>query len=166
VTIRAGGLHPPSVIFIHGLWLKPNSWDRWIELFEAAGYAGLAPGWPAEAGGANTSETIDQLAAHFKGVAGTLPRRPAIVGHAFGGLIAEALASDGVSAATVAIDPVHFRGARPVPRGPLLVMSGSRSPGPMPRSPALTSTGWHDAARTALTFVSRFLQLHATRAST
>jgi pimeloyl-ACP methyl ester carboxylesterase len=48
---RTNASAKPPVIFIHGLWLKPNSWDRWVEMFAAAGYAAFAPCWPAEAGG-------------------------------------------------------------------------------------------------------------------
>jgi non-heme chloroperoxidase len=25
------------VVFVHGLWLLSNSWDRWVALFEEAG---------------------------------------------------------------------------------------------------------------------------------
>ncbi|XUM23235.1 alpha/beta fold hydrolase [Bradyrhizobium oligotrophicum S58] len=105
----------PAVIFIHGLWLKPSSWDRWVEMFAAAGYAALAPGWPAEVGGAAAPETIGEVATHFGRIAAALDRRPALVGHSFGGLIAEILAGRGLSAATVAIDPAPFRGVLPLP---------------------------------------------------
>jgi non-heme chloroperoxidase len=118
------------VIFIHGLWLKPNSWDRWAEVFEAAGYAALAPGWPVEAGGALAPETIGEVAAHFSRIAEALDRRPAIVGHSFGGLIAQILAGRGLSAATVAIDPAPFRGVLPLP------FSALRSGWPVLRNPA------------------------------
>src|SRR5436309_1062073 len=125
---RAEASQKPPVIFIHGLWLKPSSWDRWIEMFEAAGYAALAPGWPAEVGGAAAPETIGDVVAHFTRVAGALSHRPAIVGHSFGGLIAQTLAGHGLSAATVAIDPAPFRGdlARSVPAWPGLQKPAAR----------------------------------------
>jgi len=129
----------PPVIFIHGLWSKPSSWDRWAEMFEAAGYAPLAPGWPAELGGAAAPETIGEVAAHFARIAGALDRRPALIGHSFGGLIAQTLAGRGLSAATVAIEPAPFGGVLQLPvwteapvdaeaaeRGPLLMISGER----------------------------------------
>ncbi|WCM25871.1 alpha/beta hydrolase [Sphingomonas sp. QA11] len=121
------------VIFIHGLWLKPSSWDRWAELFEAGGYVTLAPGWPAEMGGAVAPETIGQVAAHFAGVAEALDRTPALVGHSFGGLIAQILAGRGLSAATVAIDPAPFRGVLPLP------ISALRSAWPVLQNPANVS---------------------------
>ncbi|MGJ5153974.1 alpha/beta hydrolase [Bradyrhizobium sp. SZCCHNS3052] len=122
-----------AIIFIHGLWLKPGSWDRWVELFDAAGYAGLAPGWPAEMGGAAAPETIGEVAAHFAAIAGALDRRPALIGHSFGGLIAQILAGRGLSAATVAIDPAPFRGVLPLP------ISALRSAWPVLHNPANAS---------------------------
>jgi len=116
------GLQP--VVFVHGLWLLPSSWERWAQLFEEAGYAALTPGWPddpetvAEAN-ANPDvmahKTVGQVAEHFADVVGGLKRKPAIVGHSFGGLIAQILAGRGLSAATVAIDPAPFRGVLPLP---------------------------------------------------
>jgi non-heme chloroperoxidase len=112
---QANASQRPPVIFIHGLWFKPSSWDRWVEMFESVGYAALAPGWPAEMGGAAAPETIGAVAAHFAGIAGALNRRPALVGHSFGGLIAQTLAGRGLSAVTVAIDPAPFGGVLPLP---------------------------------------------------
>ena len=45
-------------MFVHGLWLLPSSWDRWAELFEAAGYVALTPGWPDD------PETVEEANAH------------------------------------------------------------------------------------------------------
>jgi non-heme chloroperoxidase len=119
---NATGLQP--VVFVHGLWLLPSSWERWAALFEEAGYTALTPGWPddpetvAEAN-ANpdvmANKTVGQVAAHFADIVGALRRKPAIVGHSFGGLIAQILAGRGLSAATVAIDPAPFRGVLPLP---------------------------------------------------
>ena len=112
---RADASRRPPVLFIHGLWLRPSSWDRWVEMFEAAGYAALAPGWPAEVGGAAAPETIGEAVTYFTGIVEALSRRPAIVGQSFGGLIAQILAGQGRSTATVAIDPAPFRGGLPPP---------------------------------------------------
>ncbi|MGJ4890554.1 alpha/beta hydrolase [Bradyrhizobium sp. HKCCYLRH3099] len=130
---EANASHKPTVIFIHGLWLKPSSWDRWAELFNAAGYAALAPGWPAEMGGAAAPETIGEVAAHFAAIADRLDKRPALIGHSFGGLIAQILAGRGLSAATVAIDPAPFRGVLPLP------VSALRSAWPVLHNPANAS---------------------------
>ncbi|NPU15525.1 alpha/beta fold hydrolase [Bradyrhizobium sp. 83002] len=127
---EANASRKPAIIFIHGLWQKPSSWDRWIEMFDAAGYAALAPGWPAEIGGASAPETIGEVAAHFARIARALDKRPALVGHSFGGLIAQILAGRRLSAATVAIDPAPFRGVLPVPDSAL------RSAWPVQHNPA------------------------------
>jgi pimeloyl-ACP methyl ester carboxylesterase len=116
------GLTP--VVFIHGLWLLPNSWDRWRTMFEEAGYTTLAPGWPDDP---NTVEeanqnpevlahkSVGEIAGHFKDVVGKLTKKPALIGHSFGGLLAQILAGRGVADATVAIDPAPFRGVLPLP---------------------------------------------------
>ena len=114
----------PPIIFIHGLWLLPNSWDRWRSVFEEAGYTTLAPGWPddpntVEEANANPEvlahKTVGQIADHFEDVVGKLTKKPALIGHSFGGLLAQILAGRGVADATVAIDPAPFRGVLPLP---------------------------------------------------
>ena len=112
------------VVFIHGLWLLPSSWDRWAEVFDQAGYAPLTPGWPddpATVAEANANpdvfahKTIEQVADHFGDVIGKLAKKPAVIGHSFGGLMTQIVAGRGLSAASVAIDPAPFRGVLPLP---------------------------------------------------
>jgi pimeloyl-ACP methyl ester carboxylesterase len=112
------------VVFIHGLWLLPSSWDRWGRLFDEAGYGPVSPGWPddpdtvAEAladPDVFADKTIGQVADHYSAVIGTLTRKPAVVGHSFGGLLAQIIAGRGQSAATVAVDAAPFRGVLPLP---------------------------------------------------
>jgi len=112
------------VVFVHGLWLLPSSWDRWAKLFEDNGYATLTPGWPddpetvqeaAEHPEVFAGKSIEQVADHFETVIGGLERKPAIVGHSFGGLLTQILAGRGLSAVSVAIDPAPFRGVLPLP---------------------------------------------------
>jgi non-heme chloroperoxidase len=119
---NATGRQP--VVFVHGLWLLPSSWDRWTAVFEQAGYAALTPGWPDDpetVDEANTHpqimahKTIGQVADHFEEIVRGLKKKPAIIGHSFGGLLAQILAGRGASAATVAIDPAPFRGVLPLP---------------------------------------------------
>jgi non-heme chloroperoxidase len=121
---RANASGATPVIFVHGLWLLPSSWERWAALFEAAGYAALTPGWPDDP--ETTAEaqehpevfagkSVGQVADHFAAIAGSLERKPAIIGHSFGGLLAQILAGRGLSAVTVAIDPAPFRGVLPLP---------------------------------------------------
>jgi pimeloyl-ACP methyl ester carboxylesterase len=115
--------HTP-VVFIHGLWLLPSSWDNWVAFFEEAGYAGLRPDWPddpetVEEARANpdvfAKKTLGQIADHTAEVIGKLDRKPAVMGHSTGGLLAQLIADRGLSAATVGIDPGPFRGVQPLP---------------------------------------------------
>ncbi|MEN3310117.1 MAG: non-heme chloroperoxidase [Micromonosporaceae bacterium] len=120
--VNASGRTP--VVFIHGLWLLPSSWDRWAELFAEAGYAPLTPGWPddpetVEEAKAHpevfANKTVGQVADHYAAVIEKLDRKPAVIGHSFGGLLAQIIAGRGLSAATVAIDGAPFRGVLPLP---------------------------------------------------
>jgi non-heme chloroperoxidase len=112
------------VIFVHGLWLLPSSWDRWASVFNEAGYIALTPGWPDDPETVDEAnihpavmahKTIGQVADHFEAIARGLMKRPAVIGHSFGGLLAQILAGRGCSTATVAIDPAPFRGVLPLP---------------------------------------------------
>jgi len=135
--VNATGQIP--VVFVHGLWLLPSSWDRWAEVFDEAGFAALAPGWPddpetvAEANAnpeAFANKTVGDVADHFAEVIGKLDRKPVVIGHSFGGLLAQILAGRGLSTATVAIDPAPFRGVLPLP------ISALRSASPVLSNPA------------------------------
>jgi non-heme chloroperoxidase len=121
---QANGSGRTAAVFIHGLWLLPTSWDPWRELFEEAGYATLAPSWPddpetVEEARANpgvfAKKTVGQVADHVEEVIGALSGKPAVIGHSFGGLLAQIIAGRGLSAASVAIDPAPFRGVLPLP---------------------------------------------------
>ena len=113
-----------TVVFIHGLWLLPSSWDRWVELFEDAGFSALTPGWPDDA------QTIEGVADHFELIIRDVRIKPVVIGHSVGGLISQILAGKGVAKATVAIDPAPFRGILPLPVSPL------KSAWPVFRNPA------------------------------
>ncbi|GIF63113.1 alpha/beta hydrolase [Asanoa ishikariensis] len=121
---RANETGKTPVVFIHGLWLLPSSWDRWGPVFESAGYAPLCPGWPddpdtTEEANAHpevfANKTVGQVADHYAALIGKLTRKPAVIGHSFGGLIAQILAGRGLSAATISIDSAPFRGVLPLP---------------------------------------------------
>jgi pimeloyl-ACP methyl ester carboxylesterase len=114
----------PPVVFVHGLWLLASSWDRWRELFEAEGYATIAPGWPDDPetvaeGRANpkafAGKKVGAVTDHYAGLIDRLDRKPAIVGHSFGGLITQKLAGQGLGAVSVPIDPAPGRGVLPLP---------------------------------------------------
>jgi non-heme chloroperoxidase len=127
------------VVLIHGLWLLSNSWQSWTDLFESNGYAPLPVGWPGDPETVTAArahpdvlagKTVGQLVDHHAAVIDRLTTRPAIVGHSFGGLLAQVLAGRGLSAATVAIAPAPFRGVLPVP------VSALRAASPVLSNPA------------------------------
>ena len=147
------------VVLIHGLWVLPSSWANWVDLFQQAGYAPLTPDWPGdpatvEEARANpdvfAKKTLKQVADHTTEIIKALDKKPAVMGHSTGGLLAQMLAGRGLSAATVAIDPGVFRGVLPLPAsvlrgvGPFLV-------NPRTRGRAITLTfgqftyGWANA---------------------
>jgi non-heme chloroperoxidase len=121
---RANATRATPIVFVHGLWLLPSSWDRWVTLFEEAGYVGVTPGWPDD------PETVAEAREHPEVFAGKgireiadyeeriirrLDRKPVIIGHSFGGLLTMILAGRGLAAASVAISPAPFRGVLPLP---------------------------------------------------
>ena len=126
------------VVFIHGLWVLASSWDNWAGLFEENGYAAVQPIWPddpdtVEEANANpdvmAGKTLKQIADHTAEVIGELDKKPAVMGHSTGGLLAQMIADRGLSAATVAIDPGPFRGVLPLP------VSALRSAAPLLANP-------------------------------
>ncbi len=147
------------VVFIHGLWLLPSSWDNWVGVFEESGYAGVTPSWPddpeaVEEARANpeafAKKTLKQVADHTADVIGRLDKKPVVMGHSTGGLLTFMIADRGISAASVAIDPGPFRGVLPLP------VSALKSASPVLRNPfnrgrAITLTfdqfkyGWANA---------------------
>ena len=154
---NASGRTP--VVFIHGLWLLPSSWDRWADLFEAAGYAAVTPDWPDDPETVEVAraepeilakKTLKQVADHTAEVIGGLDKKPAVMGHSTGGLLAQIIADRGLSAATVAIDPGPFRGVLPLPYSALRAASPVLR-NPLNRGRAITLTldqfkyGWANA---------------------
>src|SRR3954467_6044561 len=134
---NASGLQP--VVFMHGLWLLPSSWDRWAAVFEEAGYTALTPSWPDDPETVEEAnehpevfagKTVGQVADHYAEVIGRLDKKPAVIGHSFGGLLVQIIAGRGLSAATVAIDPAPFRGVLPLP------LSALKSGAPVLHNPA------------------------------
>jgi non-heme chloroperoxidase len=129
VTDRSGELVPPSteprpVVFIHGLWVHASAWEPWQDLFSHIGYQVHAPGWVGDSATAAQTRSdssrmtglgIADLASGYQEFIGSLPRRPIVVGHSFGGLIAQKLLSSGHAEAVVALSPAPIRGADKLP---------------------------------------------------
>ena len=112
------------VIFIHGLWIHSSAWQPWLELFEGCGYTASAPGWPGDA--PTVAETranpdamndvgVEQMVNHYAELIGKPEIKPIVIGHSFGGLIAQELLANNLAVAAVAIDPAPIKGVKSLP---------------------------------------------------
>jgi non-heme chloroperoxidase len=149
------------VVFIHGLWIHSTAWQPWVELFRSAGYDATAPGWPGDSdsveqtrknAAAVANKGIDDITNAYLNVISALPAKPIVIGHSFGGLIAQKLLSGGAAAAAIAIDPGQIKGVKPLPfaqiRSGLPVLS---KPGNRKRAVALTRRQFRYGFGNALT---------------
>jgi pimeloyl-ACP methyl ester carboxylesterase len=127
------------VLFIHGLWLHASSWEPWMHLFHDAGYEPVAPGWPGDGETVEKSRVdaesigdhgIDDVTEHFAAIIATLPAPPILIGHSFGGMIAQKLLGRDLGVAAVAIDAAQIKGVLPVP------LSALRATLPVFKNPA------------------------------
>src|SRR5690349_11770935 len=156
---KANASSGTPVVFVHGLWLLPSSWDRWAALFEEAGYPALTPDWPddpqtIEEARAHPAvfarKSLKQVADHTAEVVKGLTKKPVLIGHSTGGLVAQMLSGRGLGAVTVAVDPGVFRGVLPLPLvvlrgvGPLLINPLTRYRA-ITLSPKQFKYGWANA---------------------
>jgi pimeloyl-ACP methyl ester carboxylesterase len=120
------------VVFIHGLWLLASSWDAWKVRFEAEGYATVAVDWPGDAVSVTEARAgndslagvgVQEITDHIAEVVRALTMKPIVIGHSFGGLLAQRIADLGLASATVAIDPAPFKGVLPLPASTLKASS-------------------------------------------
>ena len=115
------------VVFIHGLWIHSTAWEPWAALYDREGYDPLVTRRnPALVGGHGVADVV----AHYAEIIAGLPMRPVVIGHSFGGLIAQRLLDGGHASAAVAIDPAPIRGVTKLP------LSQIRSTLPVLRSKA------------------------------
>ncbi len=136
------------VVFIHGLWIHSDSWQNWTDLYRQAGYDPIAPGWPGDSdtvaetranAAALAGHGIDDITAGYLNAISGLAVKPIVIGHSFGGLIAQKLLAGGQASAAIAIDPGQIKGVKQVPiaqiRSGLPVLS---KPGNKKKAVALT----------------------------
>jgi pimeloyl-ACP methyl ester carboxylesterase len=149
------------VVFIHGLWIHPTAWQTWVDRFEAAGYTATAPGWPGVAGTveetrqhpeAVADKGIDDVVDHYLTIIRSLPTKPVIVGHSFGGMIAQKLLGLDAAAAAVAIDAAQIKGVLPLPLSTLhATLPVFKNPANRHRAVALTPAQFRYSFGNALT---------------
>ena len=143
------------VLFIHGLWLHPSSWSPWMRLFAEHEYEPSAPGWPGVADTVEETRAnpdaiadrgIEEIADHYVRIVDAMARPPVIVGHSFGGIIAEMLLAQGCAVAAIAIGSVHVDG---VPRLPVSLprdtLLGVKDPVNRHRAVSLTPQQFRDS---------------------
>lgn len=137
------------VVFIHGLWLHSSSWDPWLSLFNERGYAATAPGWPGDAPTVEATRKnpaplanrgLAEVTDHYAQIIAGLPAAPVVIGHSFGGLIAERLLASGVTRGCVALAPAQFRGVLGLPLAQL------QTAGPILSRPGLRTKTWAHTA--------------------
>jgi pimeloyl-ACP methyl ester carboxylesterase len=150
-----------NVVFIHGLWVASTAWEPWQEYFQARGHEAFAPAWPGEHGTPEASRLhaedqagygIDELTEHFAAYLAQFDTPPVVIGHSFGGLIAQKLLGENKAAAAVAIDPAPIKGVKPLPlaqlRSAFPVLGNPLNKG---RAKGLTEAQWRFGFGNALT---------------
>src|ERR687889_1654224 len=115
---------PDTIVLIHGLWVTPLSWEKWVERYEGKGYRVLTPAYPGFEGGVEALRedpspiealTFPAIVEHIGGIIDELDEPPIIIGHSAGGVLTQILLGHGYGAAGVAIDSVPAEGVRVVP---------------------------------------------------
>jgi pimeloyl-ACP methyl ester carboxylesterase len=115
---------PDTILFIHGLWLTPRSWESFASRYESRGYRVLAPGWPGTEGevealrrdpslldGLDLKTVVD----HYDGIIRGLDDPPILMGHSLGGSITQLLLDRGLGAAAVGLAPATVKGIPDLP---------------------------------------------------
>jgi len=115
-----------TVLFIHGAWLTPAVWEPWQRRYEALGYKTLAPAWPLldrpvqalrdAPDPALGQLTLGRIVDHYAAIIATLHEQPILVGHSYGGLVAQMLLDRGLGAAAVSMSPAPAAGIKPGPK--------------------------------------------------
>jgi pimeloyl-ACP methyl ester carboxylesterase len=146
---------PDTIVLIHGFWVTPRSWEKWVEHYEAKGLRVLAPGYPGfevevEALNADpspiTALTVPGILDHLESVIAELDRPPILIGHSAGGVFVQLLLDRGFGAVGVAINSAP---TEEVPVVPLSQVRSTwavlRNPGNRHKAVGFTSEQWHYA---------------------
>jgi pimeloyl-ACP methyl ester carboxylesterase len=129
---------PDTVVFIHGLWMTPRSWEKWAARYESSGYNVLAPAWPGLEGevealrrdpGPLKQLDVAKLVDHYATIIRGLASPPILVGHSLGGTVVQLLLDRGLGAAGVGVASAAVKGIRDLP------LSTIRATSPVLRNP-------------------------------
>ena len=145
-----------TIVLIHGQWETPLSWQGWKERFESRRHDVLAPGWPGvddrdveairQDASALEGLGIGEIADHYEAIVRGLDEPPIIMGHSFGGLVAQILLDRGLGSAGVGIAASPFRGMLGLPFSTVRVaMSGGLNPFGKSNTVMLTPKQFHYA---------------------
>ena len=113
-----------TILFIHGLWIHASSWQPWMDFFNQHGYETLSPGWPGDSATVAESRANPQTIANrgvtevtdsYAKIIASLAEPPIVIGHSFGGLIAQIILGRGIAAAGIALDPAPLKGVWQLP---------------------------------------------------
>ena len=136
------------VVFIHGLWMHSSTWNPWIQFFAQNGYESLNPDWPGDGATVGESRTntqaianhgVKEVADGYAKVIASLPSKPILIGHSFGGLIVQLLLGRGIASAGIAIDPAPIKGVWQLPLSALKAsLPALRNPFNLTKSVSLT----------------------------
>jgi pimeloyl-ACP methyl ester carboxylesterase len=152
--MSTGGEPPDTIVLVHGLWLTPRSWERWVDRYTSRGYRVLAPAWPGmegevEALNADPSAiarlTVDRIVDHYEDVVLGLERPPIIMGHSFGGTFTQILLDRGLGAAGVGVASATVKGVRDLPLSTIKVAAPALSPFKKDEAVPLTAKEFHYA---------------------
>ncbi len=112
-----------TIVFIHGAWVTPLCWEKFIEFFEGKGFKCVAPAWPYKDKPIEELRThpdpalatlgISQIVDHYEKAVKALNEPPILIGHSFGGLFVQMLLDRGLGVAGVALDPAPPKGVLP-----------------------------------------------------
>lgn len=117
-------MRPDTIVLVHGFWVTPRSWEKWIARYQAQGFNVLAPAYPGfevevEALNADPTPieqlTVAQIIESLETLIKGLATPPIIMGHSAGGVFTQILLDHGYGAAGVAINSAPTEGVKIIP---------------------------------------------------
>lgn len=113
-----------TIVFIHGLWMHTSSWQQWMDYFNEQGYETLNPAWPGDSASvaecrsspeAIANRGVSEIVDSYAKIIAALPELPIVIGHSFGGLIAQILLGQNLASGCIALNPAPVKGVWQLP---------------------------------------------------